>query len=364
MESNSKRGKTASRSKDLVAGAVPANTTSERKPSIRDVADRAKVAVGTVSRVINRQPNVRDDKRRRVLDAIVELNYVPDIVAQTMRTNRSMTMACVMRDFTVPVLSMFVDSMQKEIDPVGFSLMVASSYHDVKREIALLNSFQQRRIDGLAIATSSESDVMLLATLEQMPFPIVLIDRERPAKLDAVCINHAAAINQAVCYLADIGHRDIAMLSGEINVHPTQSRLAGFIAGLNSRGLVHDPELVRLTSFGAEAGYAETRRVLRRSPRPTAIIAGGTALLPGVVRAIRELGLTIPRDVSVIAGADSDIAQLASPPFTVVRWNHGQLGKAAGRFLMERLEQSELPRQRLAVDAELVLRESCSAPAR
>jgi len=184
MESNSKRGKTASRSKDLVAGAVPANTTSERKPSIRDVADRAKVAVGTVSRVINRQPNVRDDKRRRVLDAIVELNYVPDIVAQTMRTNRSMTMACVMRDFTVPVLSMFVDSMQKEIDPVGFSLMVASSYHDVKREIALLNSFQQRRIDGLAIATSSESDVMLLATLEQMPFPIVLIDRERPAKLE------------------------------------------------------------------------------------------------------------------------------------------------------------------------------------
>ena len=100
------------------------------------------------------------------------------------RTRRSMTMACVMRDFTVPVLSMFVDAMQQEIDPFGFSLMVASSYHDIKRELALLSSFQQRRIDGLAITTSSETNPVLLNSLEQLSFPIVLIDRQEPANLD------------------------------------------------------------------------------------------------------------------------------------------------------------------------------------
>lgn len=334
----------------------------DRKPTILDVARRASVAVGTVSRVINGQPNVREDKRKRVQAAIVELGYVPDIVARSMRSHRTMTFACVMRDFTVPVLSMFVDSMQKEIDAFGFSLMVASSYHDLRREVALLQGFKQRRIDGLVIATSSETDPVLLDTLAQMDFPVVLIDRERPAQADAVCVNHAEGIRQAVSYLLDIGHRRIAMISGEPDVHPTTSRLEGFVAGLAARGIAHAPEMVRLTSFGTDAAYAETRRLLEREPRPTALIAGGSALLPGVIRATRELGLAVPRDVSVIAGADSDVAQLAAPPFTVVRWSHDRLGKAAGRFLMERLERPTLQVQRLSVDAELVLRGSCAAP--
>jgi LacI family transcriptional regulator len=335
----------------------------ERKPTILDVARLADVAVGTVSRVINGQPNVREDTRKRVLGAIVELGYVPDIVARSMRSNRSMLFACVMRDFTVPVLSMFVDSMQKEIDAFGYSLMVASSYHDTTREVALLRGFQQRRVDGLVIATSSESDPALLETLEQMDFPVVLLDREAPAQFDTVLVNHAAGVQQAVSYLADIGHRRIALLSGEPNVHATQSRLEGYREGLRSRGIEFAPALVRLASFASDNAHVEARRLLERHPRPTAFIAGGTALLPGVIRAARELGLAIPGDLSVVAGADSDVAQLASPAFTVVRWSHDELGKAAGRFLMARLENNSLPRQRHTVDAELVVRGSCAAPA-
>lgn len=333
-----------------------------RRPTILNVAEAAGVAVGTVSRVINGQPNVREDKRQRVHAAIVELGYVPDIVAQSMRNNRSMTFACVMRDFTVPVLSMFVDSMQKEVDPFGFSLMVASNYHNVQRELWLLRGFEQRRIDGLVIATSSETDPVLLETLARMKFPVVLIDRELPSVTDAVSVNHASGMQQAVAYLADLGHRRIALISGEAGVHPTQNRLEGYLQGLQSRGLSVDPELTRLMSFGADVGYAEARRLLEMPSPPTAIIAGGSSLLPGVIRASRDLKLSIPQHVSVIAGADSDVAQLASPPFTVVRWSHDQLGRAAGRFLIERLEKPGISRQRLSVDAELVVRGSCAAP--
>lgn len=300
-----------------------------RRPTILDVAQCAGVAVGTVSRVINGQPNVRQDKRQRVQAAIVELGYVPDIVAQSMRNNRSMTFACVMRDFTVPVLGMFVDSMQKEIDAFGFSLLVASSYHDIQRELWLLRGFQQRRIDGLVIATSSETDPALVGTLEQMKFPVVLIDRDLPERNDAVSTNHASGMQQAVAYLADLGHRRIALISGEPGVHPTDNRLEGFVRGLRARGLAEDPDLVRLTSFGADAGYTEARRLLERDVRPTAIIAGGSSLLPGVIRATRDLHLSIPGQVSVIAGADSDVAQLTSPPFTVGALEPRQLGRAA-----------------------------------
>ncbi|MGE0797241.1 MAG: LacI family DNA-binding transcriptional regulator [Lautropia sp.] len=347
---------------DMPTAQRTANDSTERKPTITDVARVAKVAVGTVSRVINGQPNVSEDKRLRVAAAITELGYRPDIVARSMRSNRTMTFGCVMRDFTVPVLAMFVDAMQREVDAFGFSLLVASSYHDLRREVALLAGFKQRRIDGLVIATSSETDPLLLETLAQADFPLVLIDRELPARADSVCVNHAAGTVQAVNYLLDIGHRRIAIISGEPDVHPTTSRLEAFASALRARGVAFQPDMARIGSFGTDAGYGETRRLLDGANRPTAVIAGGTALLPGVIRATRELGLTIPRDVSVIAGADSDVAQLAAPPFTVVRWSHDELGKAAGRFLIERRAQPMLPPQRMSVDAELVVRGSCAPP--
>lgn len=355
--SSTSRSKDALRRKDALE-----SHGYERRPSIRDVALLADVALGTVSRVINGHPNVSEEKRKRVRAAIVELGYVPDIVAQSMRNYRSMTFACVMRDFTVPVLSMFVDSMQKEIDGFGFSLMVASSYHDPKRELALLRGFQQRRIDGLVIATSSEKDPQLLAMLREVDFPVVLLDRELPAEIDAVSVNHGLGIRQAVHYLADLGHRRMAIVSGDPDVHPTQSRVEGFAQALQERGLPVMQGLIRSASFSGDVGYSETQSLLELPQPPTAIIAGGTSLLPGVMRAARERGLAIPHQLSIIAGADSDVAMLATPAITVVRWSHDQLGKAAGRFLMERLEDPGLPPRRLTVDAELVVRGSCGAP--
>lgn len=339
-------------------------TNSEVRPSIRDVAKMAGVGLGTVSRVMNDHPNVSEDKRQRVKDAIRQLGYVPDIVAQSLRNHRSKTFACVMRDFTVPVLSMFVDSMQKEIDAYGFSLIVASSYHDPRREIELLRGMQQRRVDGLVIATASEEDSVLLEALRDMSIPIVLLDRQVPAELDAVSVNHAKGIREAVHYLVDLGHRRIAIISGETAIRATRDRLDGYASALEECGIDVDPALVRSASFDRDAGYMQAKALLTLADPPTAMIAGGTSLLPGVVQATRDCGLSIPDDVSIIAGADSDVAKLSTPPFTVVRWSHDELGKAAGRFLMERLDNPGLPPRRLVVDAELVRRGSCASPKR
>ena len=230
--------------------------------SIRDVADRAQVAIGTVSRVINGHPSVSADRRQRVLDAIAELGYVPDMVAQSMRNRRSMTLACVMRDFTVPTLSLFVDAMQREVEPQGFSTMVASSGHDTARELALLRGFRQRRIDGLVIASSSERSRALLAALRGAGFPIVLIDRRAPAEFDSVGVEHADGIASAVDYLAALGHQRVAMLSGEAGLHPTRDRLAGYRAGMARAGLQVRESWVRVASFSPESGYEQTRAFL------------------------------------------------------------------------------------------------------
>jgi LacI family transcriptional regulator len=109
-------------------------------------------------------------------------------------------------------------------------------------------------------------------------------------------------------------------------------------------------------------GYSETLRLLDGAHPPTAIIAGGSALLPGVLRAARERRLRIPQDLSVIAGADSDLALLSEPAITAIRWGHDELGRAAGQFLINRLHDTSLAAQQHQVDAELVLRGSCAPP--
>ena len=109
-------------------------------------------------------------------------------------------------------------------------------------------------------------------------------------------------------------------------------------------------------------GYSETLRLLDSAQPPTAIIAGGSALLPGVLRAARERRLRVPHDLSVIAGADSDLALLSEPPVTAIRWGHDELGRAAGQFLINRLHDATLAAQQHQVDAELVLRGSCAPP--
>ena len=336
--------------------------SATRKTSILDVARQAGVSLGTASRVINQHPSVSQDKRARVLQAIDELGYVPDKVAQTMRSHRSMTFACVMRDFMVPVLSMFVDAMQREVDTYGFSLMVASSHHDGERELSLLQGFEQRRIDGLVIATSSEADPALLAAMKSVNFPIVLIDRDAPDDLDRVMINHARAMSDAVHHLASLGHRSIALITGDPGLHPTRHRLQGYRQGMRDCQLPVKAAWVRAVSFSGDVGYHETLRLLDSAHPPTAIIAGGSALLPGVLRAARERQLRIPQDLSVIAGADSDLALLSQPPITAIRWGHDELGRAAGRFLINRLHDPALAAQQHQVDAELVLRGSCAAP--
>ena len=332
--------------------------------SIREVANRAQVAIGTVSRVINGHPSVSADRRQRVLDAIAELGYVPDMVAQSMRNRRSMTLACVMRDFTVPTLSLFVDAMQREVEPHGFSTMVASSGHDTNREISLLQGFRQRRIDGLVIASSSERSRTLLSAMRGAGFPIVLIDRRAPAEFDSVGVEHAEGISSAVSYMAALGHRRIAILSGEAGLHPTRDRLAGYRAGMTRVALPVDEAWVRAASFSPESGYEQTAAMLALKNRPTAIIAGGSSLLPGLMLAAREARLHVPTDLSVIAGADSDLARLSTPAVTAVCWPHDALGRAAGRFLVRRLADPALPRQSLTVRAELVVRGSCTSPAK
>jgi LacI family transcriptional regulator len=345
-----------------MAGSRAAGGCAKPKPTIRDVAEAAGVGIGTVSRVINGHPNVGPALRARVEKAVAALGFTPDAAAQSLRGGQSRIFACVVRDLTVPVLASFVDQMQQELDAKGYSLLIASSYHAFAREQELLASFVRRRVDGLVIATSSERDRRLLKLLRDAPMPVTLLDRARPESLDSVRVDHAAGTRTAIAHLLALGHRRIAVISGADVASPVSERLRGVREAHAALGLSLDPELVRLGSFATAFAEQQAALLLDLPRPPTAFFVAGTALLPGLLRAVQERGLAIPRDISVVAGAESELAEFHAPAISVVQWDHGALGAMAARFLVQRIEQPGMPPQRAIGPTTYVPRGSCAPP--
>jgi LacI family transcriptional regulator len=335
------------------------------RPTLRDVARIAGVSLGTASRVLNRYASVKSDLRLRVEKAIVELGYRPDAVAQSMRRGATQTIGVVIRDITVPVLAGFVKSAQDVLYEAGYTLVLASSDDRHDRELDLLNGLLRRRVDGFIMTTVSERDPDLLNARAAVRTPVVLLDRELPASFDAVLVAHREGMRQAVSHLLDLGHRRIALLTGSEAVRPGLERVLGYQDAFRERALELDPDMIRARSFTPEFAYVESSMLLGRKRPPTAIIAGGIAMLAGVLRAIRAHSLAVGEDVSVVGASDSDLAELATPPITVVRWSYAEIGRAAAQLLLDRIERDpdHAPR-RIKFPSELVIRASCVPPRR
>ena len=241
--------------------------------------------------------------------------------------------------------------------------MLATTDERKERELDLLRIFQQRRVDAIIMTTSSEEDAELSKQMRQLDIPIVLLDRESPAELDAVTLDHRRGVRAATEHLHGLGHTRIALLTGKPSTRPARERIAGFKAASARLGKHASDSIVRTGGFSAEFGFREASSLLSLPTRPTAIIAGGMAMLSGVLQAIRARGLVIPDDISVIAGADSDLAALATPAVTAIRWSGTDEGRMAVQLLLNRLGGNRKgPVQRVMLSTELIPRASCAPP--
>jgi LacI family transcriptional regulator len=332
-------------------------------PTIRDVARQANVAIGTVSRVLNGHKSVSEDVRRRVLKAIKKLNYEPDRVAQSMRLGITRTVACATREISIPGYGAIVNAAEEVLRSRGYTLLLAITDERKERELELLRIFQQRRVDAIIMTTSSEEDAELSKRIKQLDIPVVLLDREIPRELDAVTIDHRRGVCAATEYLLGLGHTRIALLTGNPTMRPARERIAGFKEAFAHIGRHANQGVVRTGGFSAEFGFREASSLLSAGTRPTAIIAGGMGMLSGVLQAVRARGLVIPDDISVIAGADSDLAALTTPSITAVRWSGTDEGRMAVQLLLNRLGGNRASAaQRVMLSTELITRESCAPP--
>jgi LacI family transcriptional regulator len=247
--------------------------------------------------------------------------------------------------------------------PAGYMLLSGSSSRTTDREVGFLHAARQRQMDGLIVSISDETAAATIRELNQMEVPLVILDREVPVVADVVTSEHRHVMEDAVAHLISLGHRRIGFVGPTQNIRPGRERVLGYRDAHAAAGLPVDERLIRTRTQNLEYGEVETHDLLTGEDPPTALIAGSSDIFYGTLRAVRLLGIDMPRELSLVGVDDIQLADLVGPPITVIARDVVKSGQEAARILLERLKNPGLPRRHVLIKSEVILRRSTAPPA-
>lgn len=334
-----------------------------KKPSVRDVAQAAGVSISSVSRVLNGNLSVNPDIAARVLAAADELGYHPDANARGLRMGVSKTVGCLIPDIANPLYASYVSAIEARLQEEGYMLLLGSSRGQVSRERELIRVFESRGMDGIIAAVLSESDPDTNAMLRRCSVPVVIEDRDVGDDFDAAVIDHSSGIRRALEYLFSLGHDRVALFTPGAVIRPGKERIRGYEEAHAAAGRAVDTDLVVTVNPRLYSTYDDMSRLLSMSQPPTAVIGLSTQILAGALRAIRERGLRIPQDMSVIGIGTSESLAYVHPALTHLRIDVDANGRTVAEIMLERLAMPDKPPKRVTRSTELVIADSC-APVR
>jgi LacI family transcriptional regulator len=328
---------------------------------MREVADRAGVAMSSVSRVLSGHPDVSPAMSEKVMRAVEELDYRPDILAQSLRRRETLSIGFVVGDISNPLFAEIVTGVESTLHSNGYSMLLTNSLGDPLLEAAHIQLLYHRRVDGLVISVLDETHPDTMTQLRDLEIPIVVLDRTVSPDLPVsrVLSDHRSGMKTAGLHLLDLGHRRIGLIGGT-PVRPALERRAGLEEAFAERDL--DATITADEgSFAVDHGATAMRRLLDLPEPPTAVIAGGNQLMLGALRVVAERGIELGRDLSFVGCDDVAITDLFQPAVSVVRRDNVAMGRAAAELILGRLRDGEPPED-VVLPTEFVARPSCGPP--
>lgn len=335
-----------------------------KRITMRQIAARARVSVGTVSHVINHTAGVREPVRRRVLEAIERLGYRPSLLARGLRRNQTTIIGVIIPDISNPFFPLVVRGVEDIAYQNSYRLMLCNADNDAQKEQVYFDELRAYRMAGLIVIPSADSRLVAAADTAG-ELPVVCLDRcPEGWKGDSITVDNTEGAYQATRYLLELGHRRIAAITGQLHVTSAVERLKGFKRALREFAVTIAPEYIQEGRFDRLSGYEKSLLLLQFSPRPTAIFAANDLVALGVLAAMRELGLRCPEDVSLTGFDDLELASFTNPALTTVAQPAYQMGARAAALLFERLRGEALPAQHIVMKTALKARDSTAAPRR
>ncbi|MBZ0291433.1 MAG: LacI family transcriptional regulator [Anaerolineae bacterium] len=338
------------------------NTSPEKKHSVTlmDVARASGVSGATVSRVLSGYEFVKESTRRRVLETVEQLGYVANLQARSLAGGRSQVIGLLVPNLGNSYVGTISRGVDHELIRANYDLMLYTSHRHPGKESFYANAIANGLTDGLLLIAPLVP-ATYLEVLREQNFPYVLIDQtDTTENSNVVESTNWQGAYDATCYLNQLGHTRIAFITGASIVRSAVDRLAGYKAALTDCNIPFKEELVVEGDYQQQTGYEVSKRLLQSvNPPPTAIFACNDLSAFGAMEAVRESGLRIPDDISIIGFDDIPQASLIYPKLTTVRQPLEQMGQVAVKILLECIEDLGRPTQHVSLKTELVIRDSC-----
>ena len=311
--------------------------------TIKEVAKRAKVSVGTVSHVLTGAAIVGPERRERILAAMRDLKYHPNDIARSLKLSRSHMLGMVVSDITNPFFSQLVRGAEDAALNRNYLLLTFNTDERIEREMYVLTVLRKRRVDGvLLVVAPSHTKPFHVEEFISIGTPVVCLDRlPRGVRVDSVTVDNVGAARDCVSHLLDQGHKHIAILTGSLLLQNARARLQGYKEALTRRHLPIDTHLICEGDFRMDTGYQLTLGLLSRPERPTALFASNGLMAIGAMKAMTQLGLRCPQDVALASFDDIALAEVLQPPLTAVVQPAYDIGYQGAALLMERIESGQ-----------------------
>ena len=341
------------------------HTDTSTRATIRDIARYAGVSVATVSRVVNDRPDVSDETREAVARVVREHGFSTNRSARALSVGRTglvgLTVPFVLGGYFTSILSGATEALHE----VEMRAVLCPTLHQHDREVALVERLMRGTTDGAILVLPSESPEEL-RELRTQGFPFVIVDSRHPLPddLPVVSAGHLAGARAATDHLLELGHRRIAIITGEPGWFATEERINGYHAALATAGVPPVPELIVRSDFEIDGGISAAKRLLALAEPPTAIFASNDNMAVGALRVALERGLRVPDDLSIVGFDDADISRIVSPALTTVRQPLEEMGRVAVSLLTRLIDGQKVETLGIELATRLVIRGSTAPPKR
>jgi DNA-binding LacI/PurR family transcriptional regulator len=333
----------------------------------KELAKLAGVSAGTVSNVISGSARVSDSSRKKVLEAIRVLNYQPNLIARSLKTNRTYTLGIVIPDITIAFFPKIIRGAECAAREKGYFLIVLDSEGSAQREADMLALLRAQRVEGILLVTASGKELSSerLVSLTSHS-PVVCLDRlPMDLDVDSVCVDDCGAAEMGISHLVGMGHTRIAVITGPLTLQNEQERLRGYRQALQKAGIPVQRSLIWNSSFEQQhvAGMCQNG-LLQLEDRPTALFATNGVTGLAALRSLYAVGLSTPKDFSFVTFDELTAEDFFRPGISSVVQPTFEMGHRAVEVLLRRIEKGEArkPLERVRLPATLTVRESSSTP--
>jgi len=325
---------------------------------IKDVADAAGVSTATVSRVLANKPHVRQEVKARVMKVVKKLNYRPNRVARSLRSQKSTIIGLIVSDIENPFFQQVGRAVEDAAHEQGYSVMLCNNDEDPDKEQRYLHLIRDENLAGIILSPTRQT-ADNFSTTSELNMPMVVIDRRvSNVEVDNIIIDNVQATQTITTHLIEHGYRRIGAIFG-IGSTTGRERREGFVQALKAHDLQPSTDLVKYANPREEDGFNTTIKLLQLSEPPDAIFTSNSLLAAGALRALRESDIAIPEEIAFASFDETTWANLVVPALTVIEQPTHEIGRTATELLIKRIQDPTRSTREVTLKSKLIVRQSC-----